>query len=104
MMATIIVEAEIDHDKHIIAKLPNDIYVGRVKLTIEPLDVPESEPETLTLEMARAKLLAAGSLAVDLDIPDDLVPLTEEELDELGRSLPPGRSSDDLINEDRGDY
>lgn len=103
-MQTITVEAVINHEKQIIAELPDDVHIGRVKLTIEPLETPTTAPQALTLEMARAKLQAAGSLSVDPDIPDDLEPLSDEELDALGRSIPTGRPSEELINEDRGEY
>jgi hypothetical protein len=54
------------------------------------------------LEAARAKLITAGAMRPDLDVPPDAVPLTLEERLQLGQ-LPPGaRPSEDLIAEDRG--
>lgn len=55
-------------------------------------------------EAARAKLLAAGVLVTQFDVPEGAVRLSTEELLKIGK-LPPGaRSSLELINEDRGEW
>ena len=57
-------------------------------------------------EILRERLLVSGILVTefDLDIPDDFVSLTPEELLEIG-TLPAGAPSMlELINEDRGRY
>lgn len=103
-MVAIIVEAEINREKQILVELPDNVFIGRVKLTIEPVNTPSDAEEPITYEIARSRLLAAGSLATDLDIPDDLVALTDEELEEMSLSFPPARPIEDYINEDRGEF
>lgn len=52
-------------------------------------------------DSVRKKLLAAGFLVTTIQAPKDIVPLTPEEILELGR-LPTGaRTSEELLNEDR---
>jgi hypothetical protein len=53
-------------------------------------------------EAARAKLLAAGKLVVDLGIPPGSQPLPDEKLKRLAQLLSGSRSVDDLIDTDRG--
>lgn len=53
---------------------------------------------------AREKLANAGILATELGIPEDLVPITDEELEHLGEMSHDARSSEDLLDEDRGTY
>jgi hypothetical protein len=84
---------------------------GLFKVTIEPINMTpiEIDEEELTLEEMRARLAASGLLVTDfsfMDDPelDDLKSISEEELDELTRDITAGRSTEDLVNEDRGDY
>lgn len=104
VVVTITIEAEINQDKQIVVQLPENIFIGRVKLTIEPVDMSADDEGPITYEIARARLLAAGSLATDLDIPDDLVALTDEELEEMSLSFPPARPIEDYLDEDRGEF
>jgi len=99
------IEAEVGQDHRLVEALPPEVPVGRVKLVIEPLSQPSvSLPHPLTREEARAKLLAAGFLVTDFQVPEGHVPLSPQERLQLGQ-LPPGSPSiDDLINDDRGDY
>jgi hypothetical protein len=64
----------------------------------------DGESNNPAREVAYTKLLAAGRLVIDLSIPDDIEPESEEELDELGRMEPGARPSEELIDEDRGVY
>lgn len=58
---------------------------------------PPSKPLT-----AREKLLAAGILVTELGVPDDLEPISDEEIAEIGHLEPGGKSSDEIIREGRG--
>jgi hypothetical protein len=65
--------------------------------------MPE-QPENPAREAARAKLSAAGALVTHFDIPEDAVPLSPEELLRLGTMPPGARGSEELIDEDRGEW
>lgn len=64
----------------------------------------DAQPEHLTRETARAKLLAAGSLVTQFEVPEDAVRLSVEERIKLGTLKPGSPSTLDLINEDRGEW
>ena len=68
-----------------------------VTITIEP-------PVELTPEEVKARLRAAGILADVDDIPEDIEELSEEERERLGRLFLGDRPSEELIDEDRGEY
>ena len=53
---------------------------------------------------AREKLAQAGILATDLGIPEDIAPVSDEALERWGEMRPGARSSEELLNEDRGTY
>lgn len=96
-MDAIIVDAVVREDGHLIIDTVVDLPAGPVQVIITP-----TEP-VLTREIARARLLAGGALATVLGIPDDVEDISEEEIEELSRLIPPGRSSDELIDEDRAE-
>lgn len=109
-MNPITITAVVDENHRLTVKLPAEIPVGPVEVTIRPLQAEVSPVETkapsqpLTREVARAKLLAGGLLSTGYHAPEGTVPLTPEELLEVGR-LPPGaRPSEELIDEDRGPH
>jgi hypothetical protein len=55
-------------------------------------------------DQIRSKLAAANFLLTSIPAPEDLEPLTSDELLEIGR-LPPGaQSSQEIIDEERGQY
>jgi hypothetical protein len=72
--------------------------------TIRRSNKPSQSAKT-DREIARERLLAAGRLVTNLGIPDNLEPpASDEELEQLGQ-LPEGaRGSEELVNEDRGEY
>ncbi len=102
-MQTLTLEGQINPEKQIVVDLPDDVYIGRVRLTIEPLDLEAAEPRSMTLEAARAILREAGILATP-EIAGDIEPLSDEELESLNRQLPPSLPSEALIDEDRAEY
>ena len=101
-MGRITIEAEVGRDHRLVDALPPEVPVGRVKLVIEP--VPAPSKRSLTREEARAKLLAAGKLVTDLRAPEGTVALTPEERLRIGQLPPDTRPSEELIDEDRGEY
>src|SRR4051812_46956890 len=105
-MDAIKIPVVIGEDRRLVIELPADVPVGPAELVIRSLE-PERRvdaPMNPAREAARAKLLAAGALATDLGIPEDIKPLSDQELERLGRLLSRGRSTLDMINEDRGTY
>ena len=101
---TITVTAIVDEKRRIMIDLPDDIPVGPVQLTIQPLTTDETarSGDGLTREEARARLIAAGLLTPGIKYaPDDAVELTPEEEEELGRVLAGHRPVEDDINADR---
>ncbi|MBX3085950.1 MAG: hypothetical protein KF716_30220 [Anaerolineae bacterium] len=110
-MNAITLNMTVGKDRKLIIDLPDDVPEGPIKLTIQSMNAPvveETEEAEPTLEEIRAMLAAAGSLVTDLsiyDIPEDLTPLSEEELDELTRDIPAlSKPVEEQIAEDRGDY
>ena len=104
-MDVITLSVEIPEDRHLILDLPASTPVGTAQITIQPqvltVESPVSNPAR---EAARTKLLAAGKLVTTIHAPRGAVALSNEELAKLGQ-LPPGaQTSEDLINEDRGEY
>ncbi len=97
--------AVVGEDRRLVIDLPPDTPLGPVELEVRPAaPVPTQRNKPLTREEARAKLLAAGYLVTSIHAPEGTVPLTAEERMEIGR-LPPGaRPSDELVDEDRGEY
>ncbi|MEO8610887.1 MAG: hypothetical protein ABI690_23520 [Chloroflexota bacterium] len=103
-MKPITLSAVVGEDRRLIIDLPSDTPVGQVELVIRPAMAMPPSSANMTREEARAILLAAGSLVTTIHAPEGTVPLTPEQILEI-RKLPPGaRSSDELVDEDRGLY
>jgi hypothetical protein len=97
-MVDVRLTAVVGDDRKLVIDLPDDIPPGEVEVVVRP------RPKELTREEARRLLAEAGLLSTWQKAPEGYVPLTPEELLELG-TLPPGsRSSEELIDEDRGEY
>jgi hypothetical protein len=102
-MQPITLSAVVGEDRRLIINLPPDTPVGPVELVVRPAATPQ-QSTTLTREEARSQQLSAGFLVTTIHAPEGTVPLTPEEILEIGR-LPPGvRSSDELVDEDRGPH
>lgn len=101
---SIVIHTTIGEDRHLVLDLPADTPVGPVELVIRPKQAASEPVCELTREEARARLLAAGALVTNLGIPDDIKPISDEELLELGKMPPGARPSEELIDEDRGLY
>jgi hypothetical protein len=103
-MDAIVISVTLGEDRRLVVDLPPDTPIGPAEVIIRPLATLPIEGSNPAREAARAKLLAAGRLVTDIHAPKGIVPLSPEELLQIG-TLPPGAPSlDDLINEDRGDY
>jgi hypothetical protein len=102
-MDSITLPAYIDENHHLIIDLPPDIPSGAIEVVIRPLPAPE-QSIPLTRETARAKLLAAGALATYHRAPEGTVPLTPEQRMEIGKLPDWARPSEELVDEDRGEY
>ncbi len=112
-MNAITLSATVSEDHKLIIELPEDVPPGEVEVVIRPVTPPqetaeqsndEYPPYNAAREAARAKMLAAGKLVTWIKAPEGTVPLTPEERMRIG-TLPPGaRPSEELIDEDRGEY
>ncbi|MBX3083770.1 MAG: hypothetical protein KF716_19205 [Anaerolineae bacterium] len=104
-MDAITISVTIGEDRKLVVELPPEVPVGKAELTIKPaVKADEDIPLNPTREALRAKLLAAGRLATNMDVPINARSLTNEELAILGQMPPDARPSEDLIDEDRGEY
>ena len=103
-MKPITLSAVVGEDRRLIIDLPPDTPGGPVELVVRPAAAPIPQGKSMTREESRAILLAAGFLVTTIHAPEGTVPLTPEEIMEIGK-LPPGaRSSEELVDEDRGLY
>jgi hypothetical protein len=97
--------AVVGEDRRLIIDLPPDTPIGPVELEVRPAaPAPTTSNKPLTREEARAKLLAAGYLVTSIHAPEGTVPLTPQEILEIGKLPPDARISDEPVNEDRGEY
>ena len=95
-----------DHRLVIDIPLPADAPSGQVQveLVVRPVPSELNEPMNVALEAAREKMRTAGRLSTAWHQDDDGVVLNDEALWELIKLAPNSVSSEQLINEDRGDY
>ena len=111
MMDTIKLSARISEDKKLIIDLPADLPSGPVEVMITPQSVARSTytpfyPKVWAekREQLRQKMLKAGILSIDYRAPSRTVPLSPDELLQIG-TLPPGvQSTNAYIDEDRGPW
>jgi hypothetical protein len=104
-MDAITISVEIGEDRHLVIDLPPDVPVGTAEVTIRPQETSTSNRVVNSArEVARNKLLSAGYLVTTIHAPEGAVALTNEELEKLGQLAPGSRSSEDLLNEERGTY
>jgi hypothetical protein len=104
-MVAIKLNAILGEDRKLVVNVPEDIPTGPVELVIRSkIQMPSDAEITSEREAARAKLLAAGALVTEFEIPEGARRLSVDERKQLG-TLPSGaRSSLDLISEDRGEW
>src|SRR5262249_13354634 len=100
----ITLSVNIREDRRLVIDLPADVPLGTAELIIKPHGTNGPQPAAAAREAARAKLLAAGILNASHQAPEGAVALSNEELSRLGRLTPGTRSSEEIINEERGEY
>jgi hypothetical protein len=103
-MKPITLSAVVGEDRRLIIDLPPDTPIGPVELVVRPAAVTPPQNANLTREEARAILLAAGFLVTTIHAPEGTVPLTPEQILEIGKLSPGSRPSEELVDEDRGLY
>jgi hypothetical protein len=101
-MTSITLTTTIGEDRHLELDLPRDVPAGRIELVIRPIPADISEQPELTREEIKARLRAAGLLMEGRFAPPDAVPLSDEEIEEIGRQFASPQLMSDLIDEDRG--
>src|SRR5205823_6340612 len=103
-MDTIRLSVEIGADRRLVIDLPPDTLIGQAELIIKPH--AENQPEVIypARETARAILSAAGALSAAHRAPEGALPLSPAERQRVWQLFSQGRSSDEIINEDRGTY
>ncbi len=104
MASEIRIQTTIGEDRRLVIELPPDTPTGPAELVIHPAAAESSAQKPMTREEARAKLLAAGKLATWIHAPEGTIPLTPEERMRIGKLPPDARPSEELIDEDRGEY
>lgn len=102
-MVAVRLHAEIGEDRKLIIQLPDEVPPGNVELIVRSTEPEMVESAINPLrEAVKNKLLAAGILVTDFEVPQDAKSLTVEQRMSLGTLKAGARDSLDLINEDRG--
>ncbi|HEX2621802.1 MAG TPA: hypothetical protein VHL11_16710 [Phototrophicaceae bacterium] len=108
-MVTLNLTVTVGEDRRLIVDLPPDIPTGELEITIRSIPSPETGRE-LTRDEIRARFQAAGLLRTDFSLFDEELSeieddeISHEELEGLGKMPPGTRPSEELIDEDRGEY
>jgi hypothetical protein len=101
-MVAVRLTAILGQDRKLTIELPPEIPPGPVELVVRS-QIEQATVE-LTYEQVREQLRQAGILAEpDADV-SNIVPLSDEEILELGRPLFPTKPSHEQIIEDRGEW
>src|SRR5258708_7094040 len=103
-MYVITIHIVVGEDRRLEIQLPDSVPAGPAELTIKPHEQNEATISSTARDLARAKLLAAGRLATNFDVPENIQPLSRQEEERLAQLFAGGSASLDLINEDRGAY
>lgn len=85
---------------HLDLRLPPDVD-GEVEVIIRLLPALESQ---LSLEEARARLLAGGSLQTHFGTGEPVEEIPDDELEILGQLAEGAPSIEEILNEVRGEY
>ncbi|MHB8627010.1 MAG: hypothetical protein ACYDBJ_06110 [Aggregatilineales bacterium] len=103
-MNAITLTVEIPADHHLELDLPEELPAGAAQITIQSQSLPGAAVVNPAREAARAKLLAAGRLVTGIHAPPGAVLLSNEELEHLGQLAPGARSSEAMLDDERGPY
>lgn len=98
-MLPITMTATVDENHRLTLDLPEDIPAGEVEVIIRQL--PASQTNEMTRDELHEKLRAAGLLMEGPFAPPDAEELSPEERQRIGQLAGKGRSTLELINEDR---
>lgn len=100
-------ETEISPDHTVIIRLPDEVPVGtRVRVVVEAIEPESSEaaPESAqSKKSARERLAQMGRLSTAHRLPPGTQVPTKEEVEAAGKLAPGARSSEELIDEIRGE-
>jgi len=105
-MEVITIPVVVRADRRLVIDLPHSTPLGPAEVVIRPRSNGSGQVATPAGGRAaiRAELLAAGFLTEDLAVPAEAIPLSADEIADIGRIPLGARPSEDLINEDRGLY
>jgi hypothetical protein len=101
MKTMVQLEGILTEDGQLLVQIPKNLSPGRVRITIDPIDAPVSDPSSaLTREEARRRLATAGHLTPPIEYPEN--PLKNHDFTPV--ILPPDSpGSEVLVDEDRGE-
>lgn len=94
-MVVYVTNAEVGADRRLTVELPEDVPIGRVKITVE------AEP-ALTREELRERLRAVGLLSEGPILEEGAVRLDEEERHRIAELLRDTTPFEQIVDEDRG--
>src|SRR5258708_8584559 len=72
-------------DRRLIIQLPDNVPAGPAELVIHTYEQNEATVSNSARELAKGKLLAAGRLVTNLDIPENIGPLSKQAEDRLSK-------------------
>jgi hypothetical protein len=104
LMDAIRLSVDIGEDRRLVIDLPADTPIGQAELIIKPYEEPKIQTTNPAREVARAKLAAAGALSTTHHVTEDAPMLTPKEQQRVWEQFSQGRTSDEIINEERGSY
>lgn len=105
-MDKLIFHIRVNEDRRVVIDLPPDVPLGEFDVELRPKQPIPTSPTggELTREEVRARMLAAGILATDISKPLEARELTPNEVLTLGRAPAGSKTSDQMIDEDRGEF
>jgi hypothetical protein len=102
-MNPIVITTTVQSKGQLIVKLPQDVPIGTI-LKVIISEEQGSLSESSLIETAYAQLSKSGRLMNMQIAEDEMEDISDEELEMLGQIKSGARSSDELIDEDRGTY
>jgi hypothetical protein len=103
-MADVILSAVVGADRRLVIDLPAEMPLGPVTVVVRVGEVVAETVQNPAREAVRAKLLAGGALDVSHQAPPGAISLSNDRLAILGQLAPGARSSEEIIDEERGAY
>src|SRR5438067_5945463 len=104
IMDAIVITVTLGEDRRLVVDLPPEMPAGQVDVMITPHAIPDAQHTNPAREAARAKLLAAGILSTTHRAPQGIAQPSAAERERVWTLFSQGRSSDEIIDEDRGDH